>query len=185
MPRIKMSSGGYALLPAGDHIFRIFGVDYDDEFGIVTVYMINAQGMTHRENFHLMNGNEPNVGAMNAFSYFAKVAMNNFGMEDIDPQELVDHYIGAEVIHNVQPNKRPGHEGENVTFANLGDKWVATEFDVEPVPAALSKVLTDADRPRPKGENNPRSSRHERRAAQKPVEAPKTVVGAALDDLLG
>lgn len=185
MPRIKMS-GGYVLMPAGDHIFRIFGVDYNEEFGIITIYLINAQGMTHRENFHLMNGNVPNTGAMNAFSYFAKTAMNDFGMEDIDPQELVGHYIGCEVVHNVQPSKRPGHEGESVTFANLGDKWVADKFDTDPVPVALTKVLTDADRPRPKDQPaDDRASRRAQRRAQAAPEPVQPVTGSALDDLLG
>ena len=73
---------------------------------------------------------------MNAFSYFAKTAMNDYTMEDIDPDELVGHYICCEVVHNTQPsNKDPNKE---VTFANLGDKWAADGFDTTPVPKALT-----------------------------------------------
>jgi hypothetical protein len=84
---------------------------------------------------------------MNAFSYFAKTAMNDFSMEDINPDDLVNHYICCEVVHNVQPsNKDPK---KTVTFCNLGDKSVAEGFDTTPVPLALSKVMEESDKTKP------------------------------------
>lgn len=62
--------------------------------------------------------------------------MNDYELEDIDPEELIDHYIWAEVVHTKVPsNKDPNKE---VTFANLGDKAPADGFDTEPVSRALT-----------------------------------------------
>lgn len=92
MARIPMTNG-FTLIPEGTHIFRIYGVDYKEDFGNLSIYLINAQGLTHIEKFTLKSGNQMNERAMNAFSYFAKTAMQNYAMEDIDPEELVGHYI--------------------------------------------------------------------------------------------
>lgn len=65
-----------------------------------------------------------------------KTAMNDYTMEDIDPEQLINHYIRAEVVHTKVPsNKDPNKE---VTFANLGDKSPADGFDTEPVARALT-----------------------------------------------
>ena len=81
-------------------------------------------------------GGEINEGACNAFSFFAKTALNDFSLEAVDPAMLVDRYIKAEVTHTDMPsNKDPN---KTVTFANLGDKWAADGFDTTPVPKALT-----------------------------------------------
>lgn len=136
MAIIPMTSG-FTLCPEGEHIFRIYKVDYDEEFGKLVVHLVNAQGVTHSERFTLMGGNgQINEGACNAFSFFAKTALNDFSLEAVDPQMLVDHYIKAEVTHTKLPsNKDPN---ETITFANLGDKWTAEGFDTTPVPKALT-----------------------------------------------
>lgn len=136
MAIIPMTSG-FTLCPEGEHIFRIYKVDYDEEFGKLVVHLVNAQGVTHSERFTLMGGNgQINEGACNAFSFFAKTALNDFSLEAVDPQMLVDHYIKAEVTHTKLPsNKDPN---KTITFANLGDKWTAEGFDTTPVPKALT-----------------------------------------------
>ena len=97
--------------------------------------MVNAQGMKHTENFSLMDNNgEPNEKALNAFSYFAKTALNDFTVEDIDHTDIIDHYIRAEVVHTKMPSRKD--PTKTVTFANLGDKSPADGFDEAPVPAA-------------------------------------------------
>lgn len=181
MARISMT-GGFMTVPEGNHIFRIYGVHYDEDFGNLTIYLINAKGVTHRERFSLKGANdEPNEGAMNAFSFFAKNAMNDFALEDIDPEDLVGHYIGAEVVHTKVPSKKEGQEGKMLTFANLGDKWPADGFDTDPVPQALNKVLEDKELPG--------NAKRERKSAPKPAPAPKAAPNSAdevdLDELLG
>lgn len=136
MARIPMTSG-FALIPEGKHVFRIYGAEYDEEFGRIEVKMVNAAGMTHTERFFIKDKNdEMNEKALNAFSYFAKTAMGNFSLEDIDPEELVDKFICAEIVHTkVASNKDPN---KMVTFTNLGDKSPAEYFDTEPVARALT-----------------------------------------------
>lgn len=136
MANIQLSSG-FTICPEGKHIFRIYKVTYDETFGKLTVYLVNAQGITHIERFSLMSANgEMNDKACNAFSFFAKTALNNFSLEAIDHTELVNHYIGGEIVHTKQPSRND--PSKNVTFANMSEKWVADGFDVEPVKKALT-----------------------------------------------
>jgi|GEM_PF-1158122 len=90
----------------------------------------------HIEKYNILDQNgEYNEKALNAFSYFAKTALNDFDIEDIDPLELINHYIGATVVHvKATSTKDPNKE---VTFVNLGDKWSVDGFDTEPVAKAM------------------------------------------------
>lgn len=136
MARIPMTSG-FVIIPEGEYVFRIYDATYDEDFGRIEVKLVNAQGATHTERFSIKDKNdEYNEKALNAFSYFAKTAMGDYALEDVDPEELIDHYIRAEVVHTKVPsNKDPNKE---VTFANLGDKSPADGFDTEPVARALT-----------------------------------------------
>lgn len=138
MATIQMTGKTFKVCPEGRHIFRIYKVDFNPDFGKVVVYMVNAQGITHREQFGLMRADGTmNDGACNAFSFFARTALNDFSREAIDHSELVNRYIGAEVKHTVLPNR--DDPSKSVTFANLvGEKWVAEGFDTTPVPRALT-----------------------------------------------
>lgn len=169
MARIPMRSG-FSIIPEGVDIFLIYGVTYDEEFGKLEIYLVNAQNMTHIERFSLMNSNgEPNEKAMNAFSYFAKTALNQYDMEDIDPQDLVGHYIKAEVVHTkFESNKYPGRMN---TFANFGNKEVAEGFENTPVKGVFERTLDDGKKPVQK-------------AAKTPAPAPTSVSSADLDSLL-
>lgn len=137
MAIIPMTSG-FALCPKGVQIFRIYKVDYNEEFGKLVVHLVNAQGITVQERFSLMNQDGSiNERACNAFSFFAKTALNDFSLEAVDPVMLVDRYIKADVTHTEVPsNKDPN---KTVTFVNLGDKWVADGFDT---PTVAAKALT-------------------------------------------
>ena len=138
MATIQMTGSSFTVCPEGKHIFRIYKVDFNEEFGKIVVHMVNAQGITHKENFSLFRADgSMNEGACNAFSFFARTALNDFSREAIDHTELVNHYIGAVVAHTVQPNRND--PSKSVTFANLvGEKWVANGFDTTPVRKALS-----------------------------------------------
>lgn len=130
-------TSGFALIPAGTHVFRIYAAKYDEEFGKIEIKMVNAKGMTHTERFSVKNANdEPNERALGAFSYFARTAMNDYTMEDIDPEELVDHYIRAEVTHSTVPSHNDPNK--TITFVNLGEKSPAAQFDTTPCERALT-----------------------------------------------
>lgn len=136
MARIPMTSG-FVLIPEGTYVFRIYDVSYDEEFGKIEIKLVTAQGQTHTERFTIKDQNdEYNEKALNAFSYFAKTALNDFDVEDVDPEELIDCYIRAEVVHSEVASNKDAKK--KLTFANLGDKEPADGFDEEPCERALT-----------------------------------------------
>ena len=174
MARIPMTSG-FTLIPEGTYVFRIYDAKYDEEFGKIEVKLVNAQGITHTERFSIKDSNdELNEKALNAFSYFAKTAMNDFELEDIDPEELIDHYIEAEVVHTKLPSTKD--PTKTVTFANLGDKAPADGFDTEPVARALTIGRGD-------GGKKTTPAAPKQNAA--PAATPPAAKGLDLDSLLG
>lgn len=141
MATIPMTSTSFTVCPEGVHIFRIYNVDYDTNFGKLVVHMVNAQGLTHIERFNLMNKDgSPNEKACSSFSYFAKTALNNFGLEEIDHTDIINRFIKAEITHTVLPSTKDPNS--TVTFANIGNKWVADNFDTTPCKKALELGTT-------------------------------------------
>lgn len=122
--------GNFTPISEGVHIFKITGVENKEDFGKLLVHMVTKEGKKHTEVFRLMkSNNEPNPGAMTAFSFFAKAAMNDFDLEEIEEQDLVGHYIKCTVEHNkVESNRTPG---KILTFVQLGDKEPADGFEGE------------------------------------------------------
>ena len=142
MATIPMTSG-FALVPEGTHVFRIYNVEYDQTFGKVVVHLVTAKGITHREYFGLIGKDGAmNEGACNAFSFFAKTAMDNFALEEIDHTDLVNHYIKANAKHTVMESTT--EPGKTKTFVNLNNYEVAHEFDEKPVEKALTLGTTPA-----------------------------------------
>lgn len=175
MARIPMTSG-FTLIPEGVYVFRIYEASYDEEFGKIVVKLVNAQGATQTERFDIKDNNdEINEKTLNAFSYFAKTAMNDFTLEDVDPVELIDHYIRAEIVHTVVPSTKD--PTKTVTFSNLGDKSPADGFDTEPVARALS--MTGGE-----GGTAPQQ-KPQTQATQTPAPAAEPKKGLDLDALLG
>ena len=146
-------TNGFTIIPEGNHIFRIYDVEYNPDFGKLIVKMVNAKGIIHIERFSLMgNDGNPNDAACNAFSYFAKTALNNFALEEIDHTDIIGRYIGGEITHTKLPSKKDPNE--TLTFANIGKKWVAEGFDTEPVEKALTLGTEDTKpAPAPKSES--------------------------------
>ena len=130
MARIPMT-GGFQIMPEGEQVLKITKAEYDEDFGKAIFTLTNAKGQTCQERFNLLNqDNTPNERALNAFSFFAKTAMNDFDLVDVDPEELVGRYIRAEVIHNkVESREDPT---KTKTFVNLGNKSPADGFDGAP-----------------------------------------------------
>ena len=100
-------TSGFVIIPEGEYVFRIYDATYDEDFGRIEIKLVNAQGATHTERFSIKDKNdEYNEKALNAFSYFAKTAMNDYTMEDIDPEQHHDF-------------RRP-RDGHPVWFVNPG-----------------------------------------------------------------
>lgn len=139
MAKIGLTEG-FSLIPKGTHVFQITGVNYKEDFGKMEITMQTATGQKHVERFSLLNKDgELNTGGMNAFSYFAKVALDDFTLTEIDHEDLVGHFIRCEVDHEeVESNRTPG---KMLKFVRLGDKEAADGFDepATPAPAPAKK----------------------------------------------
>ena len=136
MAMIPMTST-FTICPAGEQIFRIYKVEYNEEFCKLVIHLVNAKGNTVMNRFDLMNQDgSPNDRACNAFSFFAKNALNDFSIPAVDPVMLVDRYIKLDVIHDVKPSTK--EPGKTVTFVNVKSPSVAYGFDTEPCAKALT-----------------------------------------------
>lgn len=137
MARIGLTEG-FSVIPEGTHIFKITDVNYKEAFGKLEVSMVTQKGQKHIERFSLLrNDGSPNEGAYNAFSYFAKTALNDYTLTEIDHTDLVGHFIECDVEHDIQPNKN--NPEKTVTFARLTDKrpskgWNSQDEDL-PTPS--------------------------------------------------
>lgn len=142
-------SDGFTLIPEGTHVFQITNVNYKEVFGKMEITMKTASGQTHTERFSLLNADKtPNQGALNAFSYFAKTAMNDFTLTSIEHTALVGKFIQCGVEHTVQPNKNK--PGQTVTFIKLTDKQPADGFETSAsvsVPAPTEKPVEAVKKP--------------------------------------
>ena len=128
MANIKLN-GGFTLIPEGVHVFKITDVEYKESYGKIEIKMETAQGLKHTERFTILKSNgETNEPALNAFSFFAKTALNDYSLEEIDHTALIGHYIRCEVEHTEpQPNRNDPEK--MVQFIRLGDKSPADGFD--------------------------------------------------------
>ena len=102
MAKMKLSGGGFSIIPEGVTTFKVVEVDdskYED-FGKLAVKMQTVDGKTHTERFSLIKkGGELNEGALKAWSYFARTCLNNYQLDEIDTQDIVGCYITATVKH--------------------------------------------------------------------------------------
>ena len=142
MSKINLSEG-FSLIPIGTHVFQVTEVKYKEDFGKLEIAMKTVKGQKHIERFSLLNSSgEPNEGALNAFSYFAKCCLNDFSRTDVEPEELVGCFIRCGVDHEeVQSNK---DASKTLTFVRLTEKEPADGFD-EPVPEKKASTTTKSD----------------------------------------
>lgn len=141
MAKIKLSEG-FTPIPEGEHIFKITESNYDEDFGKLEVVMVTKSGRKNTERYQLIgNDGEVNQGAQNAFSYFAKTALNNFNLDEIDTDDIIGCYIKAEVEHEKVPsNKDPK---KTVTFIRLTNLQPASSFETDEKPAKDNKIDLD------------------------------------------
>jgi hypothetical protein len=126
--KIKLSAGGFTLIPEGTTTFKIVAVEYKEDVGKMSVEMQTKSGQNHTERFSLLKNNvEVNEGALKAFSYFAKTALNNFQLDEIDEQDIVGCYITATVKHEEYSYEKDG-ETKSGKSARLNDYATAIGF---------------------------------------------------------
>ena len=128
MAKIKLVASGFTLIPEGWHTFKITEVEYKEDFGKMVVNMTTQDGKKHQERFGLLTkAGEVNEGALKAFSYFAKTALGNFDLEEIDEDDLVGCYMKAKVEH-VTSETISDRTGEPFINVNLVEKEAAYGF---------------------------------------------------------
>lgn len=129
MAKIALSDG-FSLLPKGEQVLKITDVKYKEAFGKMEIYMENASGVKHIERFSLLKSDgSSNDGAIAAFSYLAKCALDDYSLTEIDHKDLIGHFFKTTVEHDrVESNKKPG---SYVTFARLGDKEPSSGFEAK------------------------------------------------------
>lgn len=149
MAKIGLTGSQYSILPEGEYVFLIYKAEYNETFGTLTVYLTTAEGKTLIEHYSLKTANdEPNEKALNAFSFFAKTALDNFELTEIDHEDIVGHYIRGKVTHTTSPSKKD--PSKTVTFANIGEKSPAGKFDNTPV-ESVKQLMREcgAEKPAP------------------------------------
>ena len=130
-------SEGFTPIPEGTHIFKIVGVVYKEDYGKLEIKMKTAEGQVHIERFSLISKDGiPNEGALNAFSYFARTALNDYTAQDVAPEELVGYFIECDVEHELVPSKKDPEK--TLTFTRLTDKRPANGYDKTEVTALAS-----------------------------------------------
>lgn len=131
MAKIKLSEGGFSIVPEGVTVFKVMEVDdskYED-FGKLVVKLQTASGQTHNEKFSLTKSDgELNEGALKAWSYFARTCLNNFNADEIDTQDIVGCYIQATVKHETYTRTKGEKVGTEATAVRLNDYTVSTGF---------------------------------------------------------
>lgn len=147
MAKIKLVDTGFSLIPEGDYTFKVTDVEYKEDFGKLEVHMTEQGGRKHIERYSLLKGNgELNEGAQRAFSFFAKTALNNFNVEEIDPDDLIGCYVSAEVEHVESDtiSEKTGEPFVNVRLnklkAEVGFKEADQWGNTEPVDIDLSEL---------------------------------------------
>lgn len=155
MAKIGLTEG-FTLIPEGTHVFKITDVKYKEDFGKLEITMQTQGGSKYIERFGLLKSDgSPNEGAYNAFSYFAKTALQNFELNEIDHTDLIGHFIECDVEHDVQPNKNK--PDKTVTFVRLSDKRPSDGWEESvgtsstPTPKTAPAASQAASKPSAKG----------------------------------
>lgn len=146
MAKIKLSElGGFSLIPEGTTTFKIVGVNYKEDFGKMEIELQTKEGKKHTEKFSfLKNNGEVNEGALKAFSYMAKTALNNFSLDEIDETDIIDCYITATVKHEAYSYEKDG-ETKSGKSVRLSDYAVAVGFGGETKSEDKVEDISDED----------------------------------------
>lgn len=129
MSVIKLVDTGWSMIPEGKTVLKVTDVDYDSDFGKLEIKMTSQEGHTHSERYRLINKKgESNDGANKAFSFFAKTALNNFALDAIDPNDLIDCYVSATIEH-VESDTISEKTGEPFVNVRLNNLKAAVGFE--------------------------------------------------------
>lgn len=127
MAKVKLSESTFTVIPEGEHIFKVEKVEYDEDFGKMEVTLVTADGLKTIERYNMLDGEgEVNEKARNAFSFFARVALNNPNADEVDTDDLVGCYFKATVTHETKPSTKDPKK--TMVFVKLSNREAATGF---------------------------------------------------------
>lgn len=132
MATIKLAENTFTLIPEGPTTFKVMEIDeskYED-YGKIAVKLQTSRGETHIETFTLLKNNgEINEGALKAWSFFTRVCLNNFNIDEVDTQDIVGHYISAVVKHETYIRQKGEKAGQEATTVRLNNYTSSTGFN--------------------------------------------------------
>lgn len=119
----------FKIVSEGEHIFKITKIDWNETFGKLKVYLVTENGEKHTEQYNfLINKDTQNQGAINAFGFLARAVFNDPDIEQVEPEDMVNKFFKATVIHNQVESK---NDGKTLTFAQLNEKKPSAGFKTE------------------------------------------------------
>lgn len=123
-------SRGFSLIPEGTYVFRIATVEYDEKFGKLVIDLETKDGLTYRDRYNLLKDDgQPNETALNIFSDFARAALNDNDVDQVDPTSLVGRFIEARIEHYTYESTK---DGSIKKAARLQDKQPSTGWEDNP-----------------------------------------------------
>ena len=115
------SNGAFINQPGKNVLLVVTKSKYDQEYGKVEMTLENENGEIVSNNFGLIdNDGSINEGALKAFSYFSRVAVGDWGRDDIEDEELIGCFIRADI--EMVEGKKEGREGKKMEFARSEER---------------------------------------------------------------
>lgn len=118
----------YQPLEEGVHNFKIVAVDYKEDFMKLSITLRTKFGAETYVNFNFLgNDGKPNEVANRIFSFFARTALHDKDVKQVDPETLVGRYVQATATKRVYTNK----DGEEKTAFDIKNFKEINGFDDE------------------------------------------------------
>lgn len=155
MAKINLSeSNGQFIKEAGKKVLlQITKAQYDQEYGKVEIELKNEKGETVNNNFGLMgNDGSINEPALKAFSYFTRVAMGDWGVQEVEEEELIGNWLRADI--KLTKGSKPDKEGNDIYFANIEKIYMISDEDIDYIADAGLDMTAEA----PKKADQPKAA---------------------------
>lgn len=120
------SNGAFINQPGKNVLLRITKAKYDTEYGKVEIVLENENGEIVNNNYNLIdNDGSTNEGALKAFSYFARVAVGDWGRDDIEDEDLVGCFVRCDI--EMKTGKKEDKNGNIMEFANIVKSYMTDD----------------------------------------------------------
>jgi len=115
-------TSGFALMEEGIQILKITKVEFKEDFGKLNLTMENVQGRKHFERFSFVDkdGNS-NDAACSAFSAFARSAIHDPSLSEVEPEDLLGCFVKGEISYRTYTDNN-GKE-KKTTQKEPGTYW--------------------------------------------------------------